>query len=450
MSGNLAVPAIPPLSAVQDPAARAVLQALVNGWQVRNGQLGAGDKAFITAADVPTVINQYFTSSTNVAGGSPGGGGPIAPIIDRLITDIISSREWASLSERIQRIETPDWLRDALRIAQSDMARQVNALVARLNEATAGIGEERLARATLERAMAQYFRQVIASYGGNLASTTDLYTAIATTASAEASKIGQITADVGQSQLRAEQALEAVQTIDGYARASWTVKLDLNGYVAGVTLGLEGQGGNVSSTFLVRADKFAVGSPTAPGVQPVVPFIVRTIPFTVDGVQYPAGVYMQNVYMQTATLAGDLKSNNYVPNTSGWILRRQARNDGAGTYIAEFYGDVLIGGTLKANTVTTNAIQDDAVSSMAADAATSITGFGSLTKSLSVASGQKAFVLETIAMYDPGNPGTWDPAMNFAKSRVVTGPATATATITNPYGITIQGTASVFIILMKK
>ena len=347
------VPAIPPLSAIQDPNTRAVLQALINGWQVRNGDIGSGDNAFITAQDIPQAVNNYFTNANNATsgGGGGGGGGSTAPIIDAIIRDVVNSPEWNRLSEAIVRIETPDWLRDAMRTAQTNIARQVSTLAARLGDNEAGVGEERLSRVTLERALASYFRQISASYGGNVATGTDLWEAMANTAVAESSHVTQLTADVGEAKVTAEEALTVSNTLEGYANAAWTVKLESGKYVTGVTLGMTGQTTNPTSQFLVRADKFAVGNPTMPGVAPVIPFTVYSTTQTIDGVSYPAGVYMQNVYMDTAQLAGDLLSNNYVPNTSGWIIRKQARNDGAGNYIGEFYGDVLIGGRLTTTTV---------------------------------------------------------------------------------------------------
>jgi hypothetical protein len=52
------IPAIPPLSSIQDPAVRAVLTALVLGWQVRNGQVGGGEQKFLTAAEVDAMIKK--------------------------------------------------------------------------------------------------------------------------------------------------------------------------------------------------------------------------------------------------------------------------------------------------------------------------------------------------------------------------------------------------------
>lgn len=76
---------------------------------------------------------------------------------------------------------------------------------------------------------------------------------------------------------------EAFLSIDGLS-AQYTIKLDLNGYVAGFGLAATESDGVPSSEFIVRADRFAVASPSGGG-DPAVPFVVDGGLVSIDGAQ---------------------------------------------------------------------------------------------------------------------------------------------------------------------
>ena len=143
---------------------------------------------------------------------------------------------------------------------------------------------------------------------------------------------------------------------DNSLYAQWTVKLDINGYVSGFGLASTAPGGVGSpavptSSFIVRADSFAVASPSGPGISPTVPFIVRTTTSSEGGNSVPPGVYMDAAYIvnltvlyariQTlvagsitaasisaaqltagdGTIGGNLRSTNWNPGISGWQIQ---------------------------------------------------------------------------------------------------------------------------------
>lgn len=140
-------------------------------------------------------------------------------------------------------------------------------------------------------------------------------------------------------------------TTDNGLLAQYTVKLDVNGYVSGYGIASTSSGAAPTSSFIVRADSFAIAAPSGPGITPAVPFIVRTTAGVVNGVGYPAGVYIDSAYILDLTAAvarlgtawiddakvgnlsaakltagsgvigGNLRSTNYVSGTSGWIVR---------------------------------------------------------------------------------------------------------------------------------
>ena len=99
------------------------------------------------------------------------------------------------------------------------------------------------------------------------------------------------------------QALVAAQTSINGLNASYTVKIDANGYVAGYGLASEtNTAGVTTSSFAIRADKFFISSPSGPsGGAPIVPFSVLTTPTTIDGTLFPAGVYINNAYITKIT-----------------------------------------------------------------------------------------------------------------------------------------------------
>ncbi len=184
---------------------------------------------------------------------------------------------------------------------------------------------------------------------------------------ANASSITALTATVGINTAAIATEATARASADGSLFAQYTVKIDVNGYVSGFGLASTPVNGTPLSTFIVRADRFAIASPIGPGIDPIVPFSVNTTPFSENGINFPAAVYIdaaiiKNVSALVArlryawiddavianlsaakltagdgTIGGRLKSANYVAGVSGW------RVDPNG--FAEF-GNALVRGTV--------------------------------------------------------------------------------------------------------
>ena len=165
-----------------------------------------------------------------------------------------------------------------------------------------------------------------------------------------------------------EAATRASETGDLFAK--YTVKIDTNGYVSGFGLASTANNATPFSEFIVRADSFAIASPSGPGIAPAEPFFVRTTPTTINGVSVPAGVYIQDGFIQNGTItnakianatiddakignvsaskltAGSIavgahiQSSNYVAGSQGWIIN--------GNGSAEF-SNATVRGTVFAN-----------------------------------------------------------------------------------------------------
>ena len=125
-------------------------------------------------------------------------------------------------------------------------------------------------------------------------------------------------------------------------KAQYTVKIDLNGYVAGFGLAANAPNDSgATSSFSVRADRFYVGPPTNYSQEATpsgatagqiwyrpsdkkffawsgtawepwknsLPFIVQTTPQTINGVNVPAGVYMDTAFIKDATISSAMIAN---------------------------------------------------------------------------------------------------------------------------------------------
>lgn len=110
----------------------------------------------------------------------------------------------------------------------------------------------------------------------------------------------QATADDNTASIQTEADTRAEETGDLFAQ--YTVKIDLNGYVSGYGLASSVVDGVPTSSFIVRADSFAVGTPGGTSPAPSTPFIVRTTPTTINGESVPAGVYMREAFIADGTI----------------------------------------------------------------------------------------------------------------------------------------------------
>lgn len=289
------VPAIPSVSSIKDTDTRLVLQAVIDTLRVRNGDVGTGDHRFLTPADIEKGIQD-----TQINWGASGGVGlvhmsgaskpnPVTKIVEDLVKkasdEIQKSKIWQELGGRVAKIERPAWFAEQFGSA---------------------IKSEELKRDSADKALISRLDTVVASYGENFAAVTQELAAQATATSANASAITSLTTTVGGVSSTASQALSLSQSNNGVITGGYSVKFDLNGYVTGFGLGVDSSSGSASSTFVVRADRFSVGSPGATTVNP----------FTVSG----GNVYINNAIIGSGNYQIGVSSLNYVQGSRGWSL----------------------------------------------------------------------------------------------------------------------------------
>lgn len=99
-----------------------------------------------------------------------------------------------------------------------------------------------------------------------------------------------------------QNSVATANTINGLS-GQYTIKIDNNGYVSGFGLASTSNSSTPVSTFIVRSDRFAISSPSGPGVTPKTPFIVVTTPTVENGVTIQPGVYIDNAVIKDASIS---------------------------------------------------------------------------------------------------------------------------------------------------
>jgi hypothetical protein len=280
------VPGIPSgaLDAITDQNTRTVLQAIVDGWQVRNGVSGKGDNAFITRADLNNLgVSGVAGSLVNMQGGRKTSTsdstflkpGEISRIIHDLQVQVMESKLFKELGTRIDLIDTTT--------------------IANGNTITQEITD----RANADNAIYTVVNSQFSRVDGSIAALQTTQTTTTNNVSALTSSVSTLQVTVGNNTAAIQTEATTRVNADNDIYSKYSVKIDQNGYVSGFGLISEANNSTPSSAFIVRADLFAIGSPSGPGISPQVPFIVLT---TTDANGNPPGVYMDSVLIANAAI----------------------------------------------------------------------------------------------------------------------------------------------------
>lgn len=188
------------------------------------------------------------------------------------------------------------YLEQTARIAADNaQAAQIESISALVATNAANITNEQTARATADTALTNSLNTALSRVGAAEATITSNYNTLAGVDTAQAAAINTLSSTVnGNTASIQTQAT----TLNGLS-AQYTVKVDVNGYVSGYGLSSTLNNATPYSTFYVRADSFAVGSPGQTGVTP---FVVQTSPQVVNGETVPVGVYMDGAYIKNGTI----------------------------------------------------------------------------------------------------------------------------------------------------
>ncbi|WP_151752474.1 phage tail tip fiber protein, partial [Acinetobacter bereziniae] len=118
---------------------------------------------------------------------------------------------------------------------------------------------------------------------------------------------------------------QSLQSVNGI-KAQYTVKTDVDGYVAGIGLINEGSG---KSQFIIRADQFAIAAPASIGNEAKYAFNYQAGPVTLpNGTVVPAGLYLDNAnigYISASKIYAD--SLSAISANLGTIKVKEANID---------------------------------------------------------------------------------------------------------------------------
>lgn len=321
------------LEAIKDENARQVLQAIVDGWYVRNGVSGKGDNRFVTAGELGTASGYRLIGGLQQAvqqevvkkpGITPG---EIGRVITDLQASIMESALWKNLGQRINIIEAGGGV--GMTEERTQRINDDNALITAINTMWATIGDN--------SALVQRGQEGVANNAGATASAwQQVQSTIKDPATGE-----YIATAVVRSE--AQTAVNKAGDLEG----RYTVKIDVDGYVTGFGLASTANNSEPFSEFIVRADRFSIGSAAVldyaayvdvypdlvsawtaagrpdkrdwgynhyitdgqsegrfvPNVrQEVIPFIVLTAPTALNGRTAPPGVYMSSAFIRNGSI----------------------------------------------------------------------------------------------------------------------------------------------------
>lgn len=302
-----------------------------------------------TAESMETIKAEMNTMDTNLKGQISN--------VQRAVADESSARAEA-ISGVNASISTLDKKTDASvtrldqAIADETSARTqaMTSLESKINDnVTAKVNTVSTALADHEKANAESFSQISASFEAVNSSITEWSQTMSTADEALATKIDQLTVTVNGNKTAIETTSKALTDFKGNVDASYSIKLatDNNGmkYATGMSLGLTGDGTNFQSQCIFLVDRFVLM--TAANGTYTTPFYVT------NGAMYVREAFIKDASIGTAKIADasitmakivdEIKSANYVPGSDGWRITQSGASE---------FNNVVVRGEIHANSGT--------------------------------------------------------------------------------------------------
>lgn len=317
---------LPPTIGIADPETRQAVDAIINHLDLRAGNtnINSTDR-YITVRDLQGAVDRRnsFSPDALTSGGVAGIGGSNGDIVSGTLDNMYNQLQQDLITQILQEsvplvdtsaLETR--INDTLQFAQTgissvnqtltsttqSLTTQLNAAVSRIGAAEAAIVAEATTRATADtattnslnaaisrigtaegaitteqttrtnrdNALAQAINTIWAAVGGASAVIQDGTLAAVSPAAVSATKFTQVQAAladpyspgsyISSAAIRAD-ATAAINAANQVS-ASYTVKIDVNGYVTGFGLAVSGNTSSPTSSFQVRADRFSIVSPS--------------------------------------------------------------------------------------------------------------------------------------------------------------------------------------------
>lgn len=237
---------------------------------------------------VSNVNNNGIESATSQSAGVVGVTLPNTQFILNLLTNSITeSQLYSTLGTRINLIDGDSALTGSvnarLNAVQTDLQTQITAN----GSAIITVQDVNASQATQ-----------ITSLGTRTGVAESNITNLQTTTANQATSISQLTSTVSGN----TTSIQTLTSTTNGLNAQYTVKIDTNGYVSGFGLASTANNATPFSSFIVRADRFSISSPSGPSIPPKTPFIVTTTTTIVNGVSVPAGVYIDSATIQNGSI----------------------------------------------------------------------------------------------------------------------------------------------------
>jgi hypothetical protein len=260
-------------------------------------------------------VNQNGVASAyNATNGTQGSTGQDAAYLLDVLTDEITTSQLATaLNTRIDLID-----------GASTVTGSVNARIATQATTTTN--------ALALKADASTVTSLAVTVGTNTAAITSEATARATADTSLASDITTLQTTTGGNTTSIQTNATSINGLEG----QYTVKIDNNGAVAGFGLASTTTGsGNITSEFIVNADRFAIMRGGSDTTAAVVPFAVQSTQQTINGETVPVGVYMDTAFIKNGTI-----SNAKIGSLTADKITASLLNT------VDFYGNTIAGSSI--------------------------------------------------------------------------------------------------------
>lgn len=166
------------------------------------------------------------------------------------------------------------------------------------------------------QAQAKRIDEVRADFDSNSAIVQQQISTQASTVNAVAQQVGTLRATVGDNTAAVQTNAQAIAAANGKLSSSYSIKTEVsaNGqrYAAGVALGVDYSGGDVTSQFLVMASRFAVLNTDGSSV--TAPFVIQSGQTLINTAIIGDGT------ITNAKIGQTIQSNDYVSGQTGWRL----------------------------------------------------------------------------------------------------------------------------------
>ncbi len=267
--------------------------------------------------------------------------------------------------------------------ATSAVASQLVGMEATVNNNTSALAAESTVRADDDSANAAQSTVIVSAVNTAQAAISTEATTRATNDTATASQITTLQSSVGGNTASISTQQSAVNGLN----AQYTVKIDNNGAVAGFGLASTTTGsGNITSEFIVNADRFAIMRGGSDSTAAVVPFAVQASEQTINGETVPVGVYMDTAFIKNGTITNAKIGSLTADKITASLLNT-----------VDFYGNTIAGSSIYLGG-TVKYLQDSDQNNIGIDAA----GNWTVAPKVSMTSTGAVFAVDAFTIDNPG------------------------------------------------